>query len=194
MQTACWLRLDVDTKAHHIFWPSMSNVTVKRNIYFRTSALLKGEKNIPIVGSKQAAAPSIPSSPSLPNQPNVPHSIAAPMPVHMNQLEQHTVPPMQLRCSMHTHFPSHIVREQQDMQATHPLHKAPPLAPSDSGMPELTPAKEHDNDNVVESGGVWAIVDGAPTLHEAFEGLKYMLTAETADAEALEPHMLTKAK
>ena len=41
---------------------------------------------------------------------------------------------------------------------------------------------------------MWAIVDGAPTLHEAFEGLVYMLAAKTADAEVLEPHTLTKAK
>ena len=78
------------------------------------------------------------------------------------------------------------------MQATHPLCKVPPLAPSDSRMPELTPAEEHDN--VEESGGVWAIVDSAPMLCKAFEGLKYMLVAKTADAKALEPCTLAEAK
>ena len=193
-QTVCWLGPDVNVKAHHVFWPSTGNVTVKRNIYFRTSALLKGEQNIPIVGSEQVAAPSIPSSPSSPDQPNVPHSIAASTPVHTNQPEQHTVPPTQPRCSMCTHFPSCIIHEQQAAQATQPPCKAPPLAPPDSGMPELTPTEEHDNNDVEESGGVWAIVDGAPMLCKAFEGLEYMLTAETADAEALEPCMLAKAK
>ena len=194
MQTAHWLRLDVDTKAHCIFWPSAGNVTVERNVYFRMSALLKGEQNIPIAGSKQAATPSIPSSPSSPDQPNVPHSITAQTPVHVNQPEQHTVPPTQPRHSTCTCFPLYIICEQQAVQATHPLHKVPPLTPSDSGMLELTPAEEHDDDDMEESGGVWAIVDGAPMLHEAFEGLKYMLAAKTTDAEALEPHMLTKAK
>ena len=61
-------------------------------------------------------------------------------------------------------------------------------------MPELTPAEEHKDDDEEESGGVWAVVDGAPTLREAFEGLEYMLAAETADAEALEPCTLAKAK
>ena len=41
---------------------------------------------------------------------------------------------------------------------------------------------------------MWAIVDSAPMLHEAFEGLKYMLVAKTTDAKALEPCMLTEAK
>ena len=77
---------------------------------------------------------------------------------------------------------------------THPMCKAPPLAPFDSGMPELTPAKEHEDDNVEESGGAWAIVDGTPMLCEAFEGLEYMLAAETADAKALEPCTLAEAK
>ena len=31
-------------------------------------------------------------------------------------------------------------------------------------------------------------------LHKAFEGLEYMLMAETTDAEVLEPCMLTEAK
>ena len=193
MRTAHWLGLDVDAKAHHVFWPSAGNITVEKNVYFGTLALLKGEQNIPIAGSEQAATPSIPLSPSSPDQPNAPHSIAAPTPAHTNQLEQHTVPPTQPRHSMCTHFPSRIVCEQQAVQATHPLHKAPALAPSDSGIAELTPAEEHDDDDMKESGGVWAIVDGAPMLREAFEGLEYMLAAETADAEALEPRTLAKA-
>ena len=158
------------------------------------SALLEGEQNIPIAGSKQAAAPSIPSSPSSPDQLDVPHSTAAPMPVHVNQPEQHAVLPAQPRHSMHTHFPLHIVCKQQAMQATQPPCKVPPLAPSNSRMPELTPAEEHEDDDMEESGGVWAIVDGAPMLCEAFEGLGYMLAAETADAKALEPCTLTEAK
>ena len=194
MQTVHWLGLDVDAKAHCIFWPSMGNITVERNVYFWMSALLKGEQNIPIAGSKQAATPSIPSSPSSPNQHDVPHSTTAPMPVHMNQLEQHTVLPAQPRHSMHTCFPLCIVCKQQATQATHPLCKVPPLTPSNSGMLELTPAEEHEDDDMEESGGVWAIVDGAPKLHKAFEGLEYMLTAKTTDAEALEPHTLAEAK
>ena len=61
-------------------------------------------------------------------------------------------------------------------------------------MPELTPAEEHKDDDEEESGGVWAVVNGAPMLREAFEGLEYMLAAETADAEALEPRTLAEAK
>ena len=61
-------------------------------------------------------------------------------------------------------------------------------------MPELTPAEEHNNDDMEELGGVWAIVDSTPTLHKAFEGLEYMLIAKTINAEVLEPCTLPKAK
>ena len=45
-----------------------------------------------------------------------------------------------------------------------------------------------------EAGGAWSAVDGIPELLEDFEGLEHAFTAETADAEALEPHTLTEAK
>jgi hypothetical protein len=41
---ARWLGLDIDTKAHQVFWPGMGNVTVERNVYFGASASLEGEE------------------------------------------------------------------------------------------------------------------------------------------------------
>jgi len=46
----------------------------------------------------------------------------------------------------------------------------------------------------VEAGGVWTVDDSLPAMHEDFKGMEYIFTAETADAEALEPHTLTEAK
>jgi hypothetical protein len=48
--------------------------------------------------------------------------------------------------------------------------------------------------DVKEAGGVWAVVNGTPELLEDFEGLENVFTAETADTEAMEPHMLAEAK
>ena len=45
-----------------------------------------------------------------------------------------------------------------------------------------------------EAGGVWAVIDGTPTLLKVFDGLEHMFMAQTADAEALEPQMLAEAK
>jgi hypothetical protein len=45
-----------------------------------------------------------------------------------------------------------------------------------------------------EAGGAWTIKDSAPALLEDFEGIKFVLVAETADAEAMEPCMLAEAK
>jgi hypothetical protein len=76
---ARWLGPNVDAKAHCIFWPSSGNVTVKQNVYFGTSAPLKGEEeNLLVTSSKQTAIPPSPSnSPSteLPSLPNIPHLI-----------------------------------------------------------------------------------------------------------------------
>jgi hypothetical protein len=38
------------------------------------------------------------------------------------------------------------------------------------------------------------VEDGVPALLEDFEGIEHMLMTEVADAEALEPHMLSEAK
>jgi hypothetical protein len=45
-----------------------------------------------------------------------------------------------------------------------------------------------------ESGGVWFVKDGSPSLLEDFDRLEYTFMAETAESEALEPRTLTEAK
>jgi hypothetical protein len=45
-----------------------------------------------------------------------------------------------------------------------------------------------------EAEVAWTIKDGAPMLLEDFEGIEFALMAKTADAEAIEPHALAKAK
>ena len=56
-------------------------------------------------------------------------------------------------------------------------------------MPELIDLEEEE-----EVGGVWIFEDGVPALLKDFIGLEHMFLVETADSEALEPHMLTEVK
>ena len=68
---ACWLGLDVDVKAHQVFWSGMGNVTVERNVYFGASASLKGEEE-DLLGksSEQTADPPTPTSSTPIDQPD----------------------------------------------------------------------------------------------------------------------------
>ena len=62
---AKWIGLDVDTRAHRVYWPGTSKVGVERNVYFGSSAPLKGENDeiiIPNVVSEQSANPHTPDT------------------------------------------------------------------------------------------------------------------------------------
>ena len=68
---ARWLGLDVDAKAHQVFWPGMGNVTVERNVYFGASASLEGEEDdLPGKSSEQTADPPTPTSSTPIDQPD----------------------------------------------------------------------------------------------------------------------------
>jgi hypothetical protein len=71
-----WIRLDIDMRAHRIYWPGSGNVSIERNIYFGLSAQLEGEKiHLPSANSESTAAPPIPSTPEpavLPEPPTTP--------------------------------------------------------------------------------------------------------------------------
>src|SRR6266581_6500927 len=72
---ARWLGVDVDAKAHRVFWPGTGTVTVERNVYFATSAQFEGEETIiPISRGEQPDASNTPIT-SLPEPP----SLASPL-------------------------------------------------------------------------------------------------------------------
>ena len=84
---AHWLGLDIDAKAHHIYWPGPGNVTVKQNVYFRTSAQLEGEEeDLLVVSSEQAAVPPNPLIALPPDPPEIPS------PAPTDQPKEHEVP------------------------------------------------------------------------------------------------------
>ena len=69
---ARWLGLDVDMKAHRVFWPGMGNVTVERNVYFGASASLEGEEDdLSGKSSEQNADPPTPTSSTPIDQPDL---------------------------------------------------------------------------------------------------------------------------
>ncbi len=156
------------------------------------SAPLKGErKDLQVTSSEQAAAsPSLSTSPLADTtvEHNTMHSNAeTPIPAHTDQLNQHTEP-LTLCCSTWIHKPSHIMHDLQSGEGvTSILGIMPYQSP---GLQTLGSSIEEPE----KAGGVWAVIDGAPTLLKVFDGFEHMFMAQTADAKALEPQMLTKAK
>ena len=122
---ARWLGLDVDAKAHRVYWPGPGNVTVERNIYFGTSAQLEGEEeDLPAEGSEQTAAPPSPSISSLPDTPGTPATIPTPVDQPVQREETLTqVPP--LRRSTRNRKPSRIIRDLQSSEGTAPTRGIP---------------------------------------------------------------------
>ena len=88
MHEVRWLGLDVDARAHCVFWPGLGNVMVEHNVYFGLTVLLEGEQKLSIAGSKQTAAPSVSISTPLPDFPEVPGATDTPPPMHISQPEQ----------------------------------------------------------------------------------------------------------
>ena len=199
---AHWLGLDVDARAHRVFWPGMGNVTVEHNVYFGATVLLEGEhNNLSIAGSEQATTPHItPISTALPLSATreVPSAIA-PLPAHISQPKQPSEEPTQLRCSGCVRFPSHTIHKIEAGKGIDPtMRKAhqPEPKPADPDMPGLTPVDDEPDKDEVEDlvGSAWTVFQDTPALLEDFPGLEYAFVAETANAEVLEPRMLAEAK
>jgi len=106
------LRPDADTKAHHVYWPSISTVTVEHNVYSRTSAQLEGEEeNLLASDSEQAAAPhSSTNSPPIdpPRTPTVEDAIADDK-MELQEEQPAKPPPPPLRHSQRLRRPSHVI-------------------------------------------------------------------------------------
>lgn len=192
---ARWLGLDVDAKAHRVFWPGMGNVTVERNVYFGTSAPLEGEEEeSPGAGSEQAADPPTPTSstpidPIDPLDPLDPPSLAEIDDDDDDDDEpEQRKPPVPLRRSSRIRKPSRILR---DLQSGAGVTSTRSASSKTAPAPQIAEAPDEDKE---EAGGVWAVSDGEPALLEDFEGLVNVFLAETADSEALEPRTLAEAK
>jgi hypothetical protein len=198
---ARWLGLDVDAKAHRVYWPRTGTVGVERNVYFGTSAPLEGEEeDSPGASSELTADPPTPTSltpidpidqPSPPDPPNPAVDDEPESEDEDNrpepEPEQHK-PPVPLRRSTRVRKPSRILRDLQSGAGVTSMRKPSPLS-----TPPLL-VEEVPDEDAEEAGGVWTVQDGETILLEDFEGLVNVFMAETADSEALEPWTLAEAK
>jgi transposase InsO family protein len=101
-----WIGLDIDTRAHHIYWPGNGNVTVERNIYFGSSAQLEGERmQVPSENGKSTATLTTPTMPKPPAMPEPPATPQTPARAHMPS------PPPALRHSQRIRKPLQRVRD-----------------------------------------------------------------------------------
>jgi len=170
-----WIGFDLNSRAHRIYWPKSNSVSVKQNVYFVSAAQLEGEEfRVPTMGSKPTATPDTPTSSKLHSTPIPSSEPSAP-----EQIQEPDNLPVQLCQSTRIRKPLHIIRNLQSGEGVADPH---------------TQALEASVGNLEESGGVWAMEDSTPTLLEDFDGLEAMFTAETTDAEALEPCTLVEAK
>jgi len=186
----CWLDFNRDSWAHRVYWPKPrkpGTVTIERNVYFVSAALLKGEQLlIPTVSGKQTAASDTPSTSNsllLPISPVRSPSLPSPKQAHVPD-----IPLIPLHRSTCIRMPSCIIHDLQAGEGVvHSGTNAPHIAPG-LQVPEIF------TEDPVEAGGVWTVDDSSPAMHRDFVGMEYIFAAETADVEALEPHMLTEAK
>ena len=174
---ARWLGVDVDARAHRIYWPGSGKVSVERDVYFGPSAQLEGEES-------SLDAPSegidLPDNPSTPAQPPPKEQAAQPTPAPDSaKISQ----PVALRRSSRNRKPSRPVRDLLSGVGSTDQSTARAL--------QLPGTFAEDPE---EAGGVWSVEDGAPALLEDFDGLEHVFAVETADAEALEPRSLAEAK
>ena len=89
---ACWIGLDVDTKAHRVYWPGLGNVTAEQNVYFGTSAQLKWEEDdLPAEGPKPTVTPSSPSTLPILDTPSM-ASTSTSASIYVNQPNAPNIP------------------------------------------------------------------------------------------------------
>ena len=141
---ARWLGLDVDARAHRIYWPSSGKVSVERDVYFGSSAQLEGEEenlDIPSTSSEPAANP-------LPEESPPKEQAATPTPALDDSAK--TSQPVVLRRSSRLRKPSRPVRDLMSGDGSTDASTARTL--------KLPGTFAEDAD---EAGGVWSVEDGS---------------------------------
>ena len=99
--------------------------------------------------------------------------------------------PTQLCQSTHNYRPSRSIQDLQSSEGVTLACKGSPRVTI--GLQKPDPIAEESKEGK-EAEGVWVVIDGTSEPLKDFEGLEHILLAKTADAKALEPHMLAEAK
>jgi Reverse transcriptase (RNA-dependent DNA polymerase) len=160
--------------------PSTGTVSVKHDIYIRSSAQLEGEESsldTPSKGIEQPINPPLPPPAVLP-------------------LKEQAATPTQALDSTKTLPPVVLCRSTWNQKLSHSMcdllsGEDPPILALLAHALQLPGTFAEDPE---EAGGVWSAEDSKPMLLEDFKGLEHVFVAETVDTKALEPQSLAKAK
>ena len=90
--------------------------------------------------------------------------------------------------------PLHLVHELQAGDGVSSARAADPCFMPGLQVPGSFDEEADEAGMVKETGGVWAVLNGVPTLQDNIAGLERILAAATAEAKALETHTLGEAK
>ncbi len=196
-----WLGFDTESHAHHVYFSAMRNVTTERNVYFSTAAQLEGEEiMIPGTERKQHAArptpTTLPPIQTLTQKSHTPTSPLSPLTLLSNSSctsastgveGDNEADPGRTPCPTQTHKPSRTLCKLMEGVGVSSACRSNPSIATGLQLPGGF------DEEVEETGGVWAAESAFATLEES-EWLEHILAAETAEVEALEPRMLAKAK
>ena len=172
--------LDAITQAQRAPWLGPGTTTEEQDIQSASAALLEGEeKRLPAAVSEQAAAPGTPSNFNSPKSPASPYEAISPE--GLDSL------PAQSRRTARTHIRSCNAHDIWLGEAVHLGTNAPRLAP-------CLQASEAFAEDPDEAGEVTMTEDGAPAPLQDSKTTESAFAAETADAEALQPHTLAEAQ
>jgi hypothetical protein len=204
-----WLGFDTELCAHCIYFPSSCSVVTECNVYFGAAPQLKGEKlDIPGTESEQCAALPTPTtlSPLHSTSTSLPPALP-PTQVHLLPLPTITLPsPLSSRSSSPSPPPAvtcvvpnlqeRPTRNRKPAPVLHDLLKG--VTTSSSWHSDLhflvgTQLPGGFGEETKEAGGAWS-AKNAFTVLKDLEWLEYILVAEIAAAEALEPSTLAEAK
>jgi hypothetical protein len=195
-----WLGFDTELCAHRIYFPSSCSVATEHNVYFGMAPQLEGEQlAIPGTESKQCAALPTPTTilpPALPpTQVPLPPSPTVTLPSPLSSCSSSPSPPpavtrvvpnLQERPTRNRK-PAPILRDLLKGVTTSSSRR------SDRRFPVGTQLPGGFGEETKEAGGVWSAENAFAALEDS-EWLEYVLVAEIAAAEALEPSTLAKAK
>ena len=171
---------DAIMQAQRAPWLGPGTTTEEQDIQLASAALLEGEEKRSLaVGSEQTAVPDTPSNFNLPNLPASPYKAIS--------LEGLDSLPAQSHRTACTHMHSCNTHDIQSGEAVHLSTNAPHLAP----CLQASGAFAEDPD---KAGGVTTMEDGALAPLQDSKTMESAFAAETADTEALQPHMLVEAQ
>ena len=209
-----WLGFDTESHAHRVYFPSSRNVATERNIFFGAAPALEGEELIiPSTERDQPAAQPAPETSSTSPSPVqqiasppvlppvkttalwAPRSTTPPSPLTpqssstsaSTENDEETVARMVTPRPKRSRKPSRTLRDLMEGVGVSSTRRADPQFTAGTQLPGGF------GEEGEQAWGVWSVENAFDELEDS-EWLEYILAAEVAEAEALEPRTLAEAK